>query len=52
MNFTNEEKEFLKMLFNIGQSIINAQDGFFDFDGVSFSENDFFELKEKLGVYS
>ena len=50
MNFTKEEKAFMKMLLQIGERIIESQDGYLDFNGRSFSSNDLFELKVKLDI--
>ena len=49
-NLTELEKKFLTMLMKIGNEIIEAQDGYLDFNYESFSRNDLFNLAQKLGV--
>ncbi len=50
MNFTKEEKKFLELLFAIGENIVNSQGSYIDLNGESFSSNDLFDLKQKLGL--
>jgi len=50
IEFTDTEKAFLRMLFNIGHEIIKTADGYYDINYVTFDYNDLFKLSEKLGV--
>lgn len=50
VEFTDTEKAFLTMLFNIGNEIIKTADGYYDINYVTFTHNDLFELAEKLGI--
>lgn len=50
IDFTDTEKAFLTMLFNIGNEIIKTADGYYDINYVTFDNNDLFKLAEKLGI--
>lgn len=50
IEFTDTEKAFLTMLFNIGHEIIKTADGYYDINYVTFDYNDLFKLAEKLGI--
>ena len=50
IEFTDTEKAFLRMLFNIGDEIIKTADGYYDINYVTFTNNDLFKLAEKLGI--
>lgn len=50
IEFTDTEKAFLRMLFNIGNEIIKTTDGYYDINYVTFDYNDLFKLAEKLGI--
>ena len=50
IEFTDTEKAFLRMLFNIGNEIIKTADGYYDIKHVTFDYNDIFKLAEKLGI--
>lgn len=50
IEFTDTEKAFLIMLFNIGNEIIKTADDCYDINYVTFSHNDLFKLAEKLGI--
>lgn len=50
IEFTDTEKTFLKMLFNIGDEIIKTADGCYNINCVTFTNNDLFKLAEKLGI--
>ena len=50
-NFTEKEKEFLTLLFTIGNKIVEAGDGVFNpYSENSFDRHDLFNLSEKLGI--
>ena len=52
MEYTNNEKALLKMLFELTFTFVNSQDGYLNFTsngGEYMSENEIFALKEKLG---
>lgn len=51
MELTEHEKEFLTMLLSIGETVINACDGYFVLnDGDSFDRSDLFYLAKKLNI--
>lgn len=50
IEFTDTEKAFLTMLFNIGHEIIKTADGYYDINYVTFDYSDLFKLAEKLGI--
>lgn len=50
IEFTDTEKAFLTMLFNIGNEIIKTADGYYDINYVTFTGGDLFKLSEKLGI--
>lgn len=50
IEFTDTEKAFLTMLFNIGNEIIKTADGYYDIDYVTFTRGDLYELANKLGI--
>lgn len=46
---TEKEKEFMKMLLNIGRTIVNQSGGTFDYQGLYFTSVDLYNLSDKLG---
>ena len=49
--FTDKEKEFLTMLFEMGNLIIESDGGSFNyFSENAIDRNEFFNLSEKLGI--
>lgn len=50
MEYTEIEKKFLTMLFQIGELIISTDDGYYEINYETFDRNDLFNLAEKLGV--
>jgi len=50
IEFTEQEKKFLVMLFKIGEEILETCDGYIDMDCSIFNRNNLFYLAEKLGV--
>lgn len=50
IEFTNNEKQFLTMLFKIGKEFLDSCNGYIDIDYVTFNNNDLFYLAEKLGI--
>ena len=49
-DYTDIEKEFLRMLFNIGNTIIETANGYYEINYESFDRNDLFQLAEKVGI--
>lgn len=47
---TEKEKDFMKMLLNIGRIIVNKSDGYFDCLGLNFGSADLYHLSDKLGI--
>ena len=47
---TEEEKDYLKMLFEMGDVAMNHIDNNNGYYNLSFGQNDVFRLKEKLGL--
>lgn len=50
MEFTDNEKGFLTLLFNIGNEIIEAAGGYYEINYESFDRGDLFRLAEKLKI--
>lgn len=50
MEFTDNEKGFLTLLFNIGNEIIEAAGGYYEINYESFGRGDLFQLAEKLKI--
>ena len=50
IEFTDIEKEFLKLLFNIGNKIIETANGYYEINYESFDRGDLFRLAEKLNI--
>ena len=50
MEFTEEEKDYLKMLFEIGDVALNHIENNNGYFSIDFDNNDVFRLKEKLGL--
>ena len=50
IEFTDNEKDFLTLLFNIGNKIIEAADGYYEINNESFDRDDLFRLAEKLKI--
>ena len=50
MELNDLEKKVLAMLFSMGSTVIEAQDGYIEIDNESFSRNDLFNLACKLGI--
>ena len=50
IELTEQEKQFLVMLYNIGQNVIEATSNELLIDNVFFDKNDLFNLFSKLGV--
>lgn len=50
--FTNREKEFLAMLLNIGDTIIDGAGGYYELKTYeeTFDRNDLYNLSLKLGI--
>lgn len=50
VEFTENEKNVLNMMFTICKTIIEAQGGYMEIDYESFGKKDLFNLSEKLGI--
>ena len=50
VELTEEEKDYLKMLFEMGDVAMNHIDNNNGYYNLSFDQNDVFRLKEKLGL--
>ena len=50
VGLTEEEKDYLKMLFEMGDVVMNHIDNNNGYYNLSFDRNDVFRLKEKLGL--
>ena len=51
IEFTDNEKEYLTLLFKIGNLIIEAEDGCFNPLSMNcIDRNEFFNLSDKLGI--
>ena len=50
IDYTDKEKKFLKLLFNIGNKIIETANGYYEINYESFDRNDLFQLAEKVGI--
>lgn len=51
IEFTEKEKEFLTMLFKIGELIIETENGYFNpYSSNCIDRHDFFTLAEKLRI--
>lgn len=50
IEYTEEEKKVLTMLFEMMDKIVEFQGGYIEIDYVGFNGGDLFRLAEKLGI--
>ena len=50
MDFTDNEKEILKLMFNLINALIDAQDGYLHINNDIVSRSEVYYLEQKLGI--
>ena len=51
INLTDEEAQLLKIIFKLGETLIEETRGFNSYSGDLIDSNTLYDLKRKLGIY-
>ena len=51
INLTDEEEQLLKIIFKLGETLIEETRGFNSYSGDLIDSNTLYDLKRKLGIY-